>query len=109
MLRRESLRKVVREEAAGLGDLVRTLHEETLHYQEESRKRYEAVQEESRKKYAVLQEETREFNRELLLRNEKVVNKAIAEIEDGRKQIRANTEAVLALLDRFARPGDAPA
>ena len=57
-------------------------------------------------------EETREFNREILLRNEKVYTSVIErmerlgeEMEEGRKQIRANTEAVLRLLDRFDRPG----
>lgn len=46
-------------------------------------------------------EETREFNREILLRNEKVYTSVIAEMEEGRKQIRANTQAVLSTLDRF--------
>jgi hypothetical protein len=48
-----------------------------------------------------LVEETREFNREILLRNEKVYTSVIAEMEEGRKQIRANTQAVLNMLDRF--------
>jgi uncharacterized protein with HEPN domain len=88
-----------------LRDLVRNLHEENLRYQEKSEERYRR-----------LQEETREFNREILLRNEKVYTSVIAqmerlgeEIEEGRKQIRANTEAVLRLLDRFDNPGGAAA
>jgi hypothetical protein len=48
-----------------------------------------------------LVEETREFNREILLRNEKVYTSAIAEMEEGRKQIQANTQAVLSVLDRL--------
>jgi hypothetical protein len=48
-----------------------------------------------------LVEETREFNREILLRNEKVYTSVIAEMEEGRKQIRANTQAVLRMLDRL--------
>jgi hypothetical protein len=48
-----------------------------------------------------LVEETREFNREILLRNEKVYTSVIAEMEEGRRQIRANTQAVLSMLDRF--------
>jgi hypothetical protein len=48
-----------------------------------------------------LVEETREFNREILLRNEKVYTSVIAEMEEGRKQIQANTRAVLSMLDRF--------
>jgi len=43
----------------------------------------------------------REFNREILLRNEKVYKAAIAELEEGRKQIQANTRAVLSMLDRL--------
>jgi hypothetical protein len=45
--------------------------------------------------------ETREFNREILLRNEKVYTTVIAEMEEGRKQIQANTQAVLSVLDRL--------
>lgn len=52
-------------------------------------------------------EEMREFNRELLLRNEKVYTRVIAEMEEGRKQIQANTEAVLAMLDRLEGSGGA--
>lgn len=48
-----------------------------------------------------LVEETREFNREILLRNEKVYTSVIAEMEEGRKQIQANTQAVLSMLDRL--------
>ena len=62
------------------------------------------------------QEKTREFEREILLRNEKVYTSVIAdmerlgrEMEEGRRQIRANTEAVLRLLDRFDNPGGAAA
>jgi hypothetical protein len=85
--RRESLR-----------ELIRNQHEETLRFREASEERYRQ-----------LVEETREFNREILLRNEKVYTKLIAEIEEGREQIRANTKAVLRLLDRFDEPGGASA
>jgi hypothetical protein len=54
-------------------------------------------------------EETREFNREILLRNEKVYTRVLVELEEGRRQIQANTEAVLRLLDRFDEPGGAAA
>ena len=47
------------------------------------------------------EEETREFNREILLRNEKVYTTVIAEMEEGRRQIQANTQAVLNVLDRL--------
>jgi hypothetical protein len=54
-------------------------------------------------------EETREFNREILLRNENVYTRVLVELEEGRRQIQANTEAVLRLLDRFDEPGGAAA
>lgn len=60
---------------------------------EESRKR----DEEFRRR----DEEMREFNREILLRNEKVYKAVIAEMEEGRTQIQANTRAVLSMLDRL--------
>jgi hypothetical protein len=46
-------------------------------------------------------EEIREFNREILLRNEKVYTAMIAQLEENTEQTRANTQAVLSLLDRF--------
>jgi hypothetical protein len=54
-----------------------------------------------REKAEVREEETREFNREILLRNEKVYKTVIAEMEEGRKQIQADTKAVLSALDRL--------
>jgi hypothetical protein len=56
---------------------------------------------ESRERLDALVEETREFNREILLRNEKVYTSVIAEMEEWRKQIQANTRAVLSVLDRL--------
>jgi len=73
-----------------LRELIRTQHEEFMLYQVER-------DEESRKR----DEEMREFNREILLRNEKVYKAVIAEMEEGRKQIQANTRAVLSMLDRL--------
>jgi hypothetical protein len=69
------------------------------------------------------QEKTREFEREILLRNEKVYTSVIAEMERNGKQIEANTketlesaertragtQAILRLLDRFDDPGGAAA
>lgn len=58
------------------------------------------------------QEKTREFEREILLRNEKVYTSVIAEMERNGEQIVANTEetragtkAILKLLDRFDSGG----
>jgi hypothetical protein len=84
-----------------LSELIRNLREESL--QREAR-------------LDKLVEENREYNREILLRNEKVYTSVLArleklgeEMEEGRLQIRANTEAVLRLLDRFDEPGGAAA
>jgi hypothetical protein len=54
-----------------------------------------------RKRAEAQEAETREFNREILLRNEKVYTAMIAQIEENTKQIRANTQAVLSVLDRL--------
>jgi hypothetical protein len=84
---------------------VRDVHEETLRYQE--RREEESRQRELR--LEELMEGTREFNREILLRNETVYTRVLVELEEGRRQIQANTEAVLRLLDRFDEPGGAAA
>jgi hypothetical protein len=108
----ESLREFFRSEAGSLRELVRNLHEETERNQdkreEESRQREE--------RYRRLQEETREFNREILLRNEKVYTSVITRLEKQTKEIQENTErtkagtqAILRLLDRFDDSGSAPA
>ena len=59
---------------------------------------YQEKRDEERRKR---DEEMREFNREILLRNEKVYKAVIAEVEEGRKQLQANTRAVLSVLDRL--------
>jgi hypothetical protein len=120
-----------------LRDLVRNQHEEFTAYQErrdeewrqrdaefreESRLRAEEAElraeeaklraEESRQReerLKRLEEETREYNREMLLRNEKVYKAVIAEVEEGRRQIQANTKAVLSVLDRLQDSGGAAA
>jgi hypothetical protein len=62
---------------------------------------FKAWTREREEKFEEVREESREFNREILLRNEKVYTSVIAEMEEGRKQIRADTQAVLSMLDRF--------
>jgi hypothetical protein len=99
---RESLREFIRGENESLRDLVRNLHEETERNQDRR-------EEESRKEFRRRDEEIREFNREILLRNEKVYTSMIAQIEEGREQIRANTQAVLSVLDRLEGSGGAAA
>jgi hypothetical protein len=82
-----------------------TLKEFMRGEQEKTRRALEEVQEKMQRAL----EETREFNREILLRNEKVYTAVITEMEENTKQIRANTEGVLRLLDRFDEPGGAAA
>lgn len=87
---------------------------ETRKRDEEVRKRNEeghvrwAELQRLRERAEAKEEETREFNREILLRNEKVYTSMIAEMErnsrridEGTKQLRANTQAVLRVLDRL--------
>lgn len=94
MFGRQSLRDFLRGENESLSELIRNQHEEFLDY-EERRK------EESREEFQRRDEEFREFMREITLRHERVYGPMIAEMEEGRKQIRANTEAVLSALDRL--------
>lgn len=87
-----------------LRELIRAQREESKRYWEKRDEEFRAYQTELhllRKKAEAREEETREFNREILLRNEKVYKAVIAEMEEGRKQIRANTKAVLSALDRL--------
>jgi hypothetical protein len=76
-------------------ELIRTQHREFMLYQEKRDEECRKRDEEFRRR----DEEMREFNREILLRNEKVYKAVIAEVEEGRKQIQANTRAVLSVLD----------
>ncbi len=98
-------------------------HEEFLQREEKRKKEFdrymEKRDEESRKREAegrerearleLLTEETREFNREILLRNEKVYTRLIVQMEENTEQIRVNTRAVLSVLDRLNGPGEAAA
>ena len=68
-------------------------------------------------------EETREYSREILLRNEKVytsvlarleemgeeIRKSTAQIKSNTEETRAQTQALLGLIDRFDEPGGAAA
>jgi|SRR6476646_11509708 len=102
-----------------LRELIRTQHEESKRYREEREKYWEGREKyweerdkelhELRKAAEAQAEQTREFNREILLRNEKVYTRVIAEMEEGRKQIQANTRAVLSVLDRLEGSGGAAA
>jgi len=98
--RRQTLRTLIRTQHEQFTLYLEKRDEESRRWEEESRRREEESrrrEEESRRR----EEETREFNREILLRNEKVYKAVIAEVEEGRKQIQANTRAVLSVLDRL--------
>ncbi len=103
-------------------ELIRTQNGEFKRYREEREKYWEGREKyweerseefqahqaelhELRKVAEAQAEQTREFNREILLRNEKVYTRVIAEMEEGRKQIQANTRAVLSVLDRLESSG----
>lgn len=95
-----------------LRGLIRSQHEEFMRLDERRAEEAQQRAEESRQREARLEqiaEETREFNREMLLRNEKVYKAVIAEVEEGRKQIEANTKAVLSVLDRLGGSSGAAA
>jgi vacuolar-type H+-ATPase subunit I/STV1 len=70
---------------------------------EEWRAYNERREEEGRADLTRREEEMREFNREILLRNEKVYTNVLVQLEEGREQLRANTQAVLSVLDRLDR------
>ena len=111
--RRESLREFLRDENASLGELFRgenqSLRELIRGQHEEYMRHQDRREEESREEFRRRDEEFREFMREIILRNEKVYNPILAEMEEGRKQLRANTEAVLSMLDRLEGSGGAAA
>ncbi len=88
-----------------LRDLIRNQHEEFMRYQDRREEEFRS-----------LVEETRGFNREILLRNEKVYMAAIVQLEENTEQTRANieetraqTQALLRLIDRFDEPDGAAA
>lgn len=70
-------------------------------YLEKRDEEFKAWTQEREEKFNELREETRDFNREILLRNEKVYTRVIVQMEENTEQIRANTQAVLSMLDRF--------
>jgi hypothetical protein len=70
-------------------------------YLEKRDEEFKAWTQEREEKFNELRKETREFNREILLRNEKVYTRVIVQMEENTEQIRANTRAVLSMLDRF--------
>jgi hypothetical protein len=140
MFGRTSLRELVRSQHEGFMSYQEQRAEEwrrrdeewrnrDAEFQEESRQREEEAKqraeesrqraEESRQREADLKrfgEETREYNREMLLRNEKVYKAVIAQVERNTELIqssieetRAQTQALFRLIDRFDEPGGAAA
>jgi len=80
-----------------LKELIMEMREESRERSLETKALFSEVREESKRR----DEEMREFNREILLRNEKVYTAMIAQLEENTAQVRANTKAVLSLLGRF--------
>jgi hypothetical protein len=83
-----------------LRELIAEMREESQRRDEESKRRDEEWKRRD-EEWKRRDEEMREFNREILLRNEKVYTAMIVQLEENTEQIRANTKAVLSLLDRF--------
>jgi len=85
----------------GLKRYLEKRDEEFRVWAQERDEAFKAWTREREKKSEELREESREFNREILLRNEKVYTRMIVQMEENTEQIRANTQAVLSMLDRF--------
>ncbi|HEY5977023.1 MAG TPA: hypothetical protein VIT85_04125 [Solirubrobacterales bacterium] len=98
---RKSLRELIGEDRQTFWEVVRGEQQDFWKgFRDEQQRTHELIrdlQEEGR----AGREEMKAFNREILLRNEKVYTRVIAEMEEGRKQIAANTRAVLSVLDRL--------
>jgi hypothetical protein len=107
--RRDSLRELIRNQHEETQDLIRNQHEETQDLIREIREEGARRHEEFLRLQTKREEEFRDFMRETSLRHDKVYGPMIIEMEESRKQLRANTEAVLSLLDRFNEPGAATA
>ncbi len=85
----------------GLKRYLEKRDEEFKTWTQERDEAFKAWTREREKKFEEAREEGREFNREILLRNEKVYTGMIVQMEENTEQIRANTQAVLSMLDRF--------
>ena len=85
----------------GLKRFLEKRDEEFRVWTRERDEEFKAWTREREKKSEELREESREFNREILLRNEKVYTSMIVQMEENTEQIRANTQAVLSVLDRL--------
>lgn len=134
MFGRESLRELIRRQydelAASRREDEKRWEERSARWEEEAEERRVLRKEESEQRDAEAREREarldamvdglREFNREILLRNEKVYTDVLAQLHElteqtreDTRQLRENTaetraqrEAVLRLLDRFGEPGD---
>jgi len=95
-----------------LRELIAEMREESKRRDRERKEEFERVMEESERRT----EETREYNREILLRNEKVYTSVIAQLEENTAKVhssteetRAQTQALLRLIDRMDQAGGAAA
>jgi hypothetical protein len=101
-------------------DLLRTINDENKDFlrtiNDENKDFLRTINDENNSRWERALEETREFNREILLRNEKVYTRVIAEmekhgrlVEENIAETRASTQAVLSVLDRLDEMGGASA
>jgi hypothetical protein len=101
-----------REESRASREESRAWREGEASYHRERERKIDAYVEEVREyveESRAARVEMREFNREILLRNEKVYTAMIARLEENAEQTRANTRAVLSVLDRLESSGGAAA
>lgn len=105
-----------------LRDLFAEMREESQRRDEESQRRDEEAKRRDadfkrrEDEFKGLVEETREYNREILLRNEKVYRSVITQLDKNTVQMesntdetRAQTQALLRLIDRMNETGGAAA
>jgi mevalonate kinase len=113
--RKDSLHELIigqREESRSQHEEIMARHEETMAHFRQREEEFKRLIEESERRT----EESREYNREILLRNEKVYTSVIARLEKNTAKIdssidetRTQTQALLRLIDRFDQPGGAAA
>lgn len=99
--RRESLRELICRESESTRELMSNQHEEHVNRHQEYMRDQDRREKESKREFRRRDEEFREFMREIVLRNEKIYGPIIVEMEEASEQIKANTEAVLSMLDRL--------
>jgi phytoene/squalene synthetase len=98
---RESLREFIGGEQKITRDFIRDEQRKSQDFFREAQRRTDDLIRRQDERARADRHALEEFTREILFRNEKVYTRVIAEMEEGRKQIAANTRAVLSVLDRL--------